>query len=47
MEFGSEVVAHCEREAVVAAKENAGVEVVNMSTPYGRWSVASICNDSV
>jgi hydroxypyruvate isomerase len=35
VEFGSEVVAHCEKEAVVAAKENAGVEVVNMSTPYG------------
>ena len=35
VEFGSEVVANCGKDAVLAAKESAGVEVVNMSTPYG------------
>ena len=35
VEFGAEVVGQFAKEAVVAAKESAGVEVVNMCTPLG------------
>ena len=36
MEFGAEVVAHYRREVLVAAKENAGVNVVNMCSSLGQ-----------